>query len=111
MPDAAPILFIDHDGTLVEEPPDEQVDSLRKVRFMPGVFAALSELTRHGYKLVMVTNQDGLGSERYPRKLFEEVQEFVLDAFSSQGIFFDAILICPHTAAAGCACRKPRTQQ
>jgi imidazoleglycerol-phosphate dehydratase/histidinol-phosphatase len=105
-----PVLFVDRDGTLIEEPADEQVDSLRKVRFMPGVFAALSELTRHGYRLVMVTNQDGLGSERYPRAVFEEVQEFVLDAFSSQGIVFDAVLVCPHTASESCACRKPKTQ-
>jgi imidazoleglycerol-phosphate dehydratase/histidinol-phosphatase len=105
-----PVLFVDRDGTLIEEPADKQVDSLRKVRFMPGVFAALSQLTRHGYRLVMVTNQDGLGSERYPRAVFEEVQEFVLDAFSSQGIVFDAVLVCPHTASEDCACRKPKTQ-
>jgi imidazoleglycerol-phosphate dehydratase/histidinol-phosphatase len=105
-----PTLFIDRDGTLIEEPPDRQVDALAKLRFMPGVFAALSELTRHGYRLVMVTNQDGLGSKTYPRAVFEEVQEFVLDAFSSQGIFFDAVLVCPHTASEGCACRKPGTQ-
>lgn len=106
----APTLFIDRDGTLIEEPPDKQIDALAKLRFMPGVFAALSELTRHGYTLVMVTNQDGLGSKAYPRAVFEEVQEFVLDAFSSQGIFFDAVLVCPHTASEGCRCRKPGTQ-
>jgi imidazoleglycerol-phosphate dehydratase/histidinol-phosphatase len=106
----APVVFVDRDGTLIEEPADAPVDSLSKVRFMPGVFAALSELTRHGYKLVMVTNQDGLGGQAYPRTVFEEVQEFVLNAFSSQGIFFDAVLVCPHTASDGCACRKPRTQ-
>jgi imidazoleglycerol-phosphate dehydratase / histidinol-phosphatase len=106
----APTLFIDRDGTLIEEPPDKQVDALAKLRFMPGVFAALTELTRHGYTLVMVTNQDGLGSKTYPREVFEEVQEFVLDAFSSQGIFFDAVLVCPHLPSEGCACRKPGTQ-
>ena len=105
-----PTLFIDRDGTLIEEPPDSQVDALSKLRFMPGVFAALSELTRHGYHLVMVTNQDGLGSETYPRAVFEAVQEFVLDAFSSQGIFFDAVLVCPHRPSEGCRCRKPGTQ-
>ncbi len=107
---ATPVVFVDRDGTLIEEPPDSQVDALHKVRFMPGVFAALAELVRHGYTLVMVTNQDGLGSERYPRPVFEEVQEFVLDAFNSQGIVFDAVLVCPHTASEGCACRKPKTQ-
>lgn len=104
-----PTAFIDRDGTLIEEPPDQQVDSLCKVRFMPGVFAGLSELTHHGYRLVMVTNQDGLGTARYPMCAFEEVQRFVLDAFASQGIGFDAVLVCPHRAEDGCSCRKPRT--
>ncbi|HXY96022.1 MAG TPA: bifunctional histidinol-phosphatase/imidazoleglycerol-phosphate dehydratase HisB [Steroidobacteraceae bacterium] len=103
-----PTLFLDRDGTLIEEPADCQVDSLSKVRFMPGVFAALSELTARGYQLVMVTNQDGLGTPRFPRPAFDEVQSFVLDAFSSQGIEFEAVFVCPHLPGEGCACRKPR---
>ena len=104
-----PVAFIDRDGTLIQEPADEQVDTLQKIRFMPGVFAGLSELTRHGYRLVMVTNQDGLGTETYPRAAYEEVQEFILDAFGSQSIFFDAVLVCPHRTEDGCTCRKPGT--
>jgi len=103
------LALIDRDGTLIEEPPDEQVDTLEKVRFMPGVFAALNELVRHGYHLVMVTNQDGLGSKRFPFSAFTQVQEFVLAAFHSQGIRFDAIFVCPHEAVDGCECRKPKT--
>lgn len=102
-------LFIDRDGTLIEEPPDNQVDSLDKVRFMPGVFAALTELTTRGYRLVMVTNQDGLGTGRYPRAAFEQAQQFLLEAFASQGIHFDEVFVCPHTAEERCGCRKPRT--
>jgi imidazoleglycerol-phosphate dehydratase / histidinol-phosphatase len=106
---SAATLFIDRDGTLIEEPPDQQVDSLEKLRFMPGVFAALAELTARGYRLVMVTNQDGLGTGRYPRAAFDEVQQFLLEALRSQGIVFDAVFVCPHTAQDGCACRKPKT--
>jgi len=103
-----PTLFLDRDGTLIEEPADSQVDSLSKVRFMPGVFAALKEITEGGYTLVMVTNQDGLGTQRFPRPAFDQVQSFVLDAFESQGIEFDAVFVCPHTPSDGCACRKPK---
>jgi imidazoleglycerol-phosphate dehydratase / histidinol-phosphatase len=102
-------LFIDRDGTLVEEPPDEQVDSLEKIRFMPGVFAALSELKRRGYRFVMVTNQDGLGTPSLPQAAFDKAQEFILESFRSQGIDFDPIFICPHFKADDCACRKPKT--
>ena len=106
---SAATLFIDRDGTLIEEPVDEQVDSIAKVRFMPGVFAALSELTRRGYRLVMVTNQDGLGTASFPRVAFEEPQQFILEAFQSQGIRFDAVFVCPHRPSDGCGCRKPKT--
>jgi imidazoleglycerol-phosphate dehydratase/histidinol-phosphatase len=106
--DALPTLFIDRDGTLVEEPPDEQVDTLAKIRFLPGVFAALNALQRAGYRLVMVTNQDGLGTPAFPRADFEQCQEFILRSFASQGIRFDGICICPHQPADGCDCRKPQ---
>jgi imidazoleglycerol-phosphate dehydratase / histidinol-phosphatase len=102
-------LFIDRDGTLVEEPPDEQVDSLEKIRFLPGVFAALSDLRRRGYRFVMVTNQDGLGTVSLPEAAFAKPQEFILEAFRSQGIEFDAIFVCPHFKTDNCSCRKPKT--
>ncbi|HUI60613.1 MAG TPA: hypothetical protein VLX90_10340, partial [Steroidobacteraceae bacterium] len=78
------IVFVDRDGTLVEEPDDQQVDSLEKIRFMPGVFAALGQLRRQGYRLVMVTNQDGLGTPAYPQASFALVQKFIIDTFASQ---------------------------
>ncbi len=104
---SSPVLFIDHDGTLVEEPPDQQVDAVEKVRFMPGVFAALADLERAGFRLVIVTNQDGLGTPSHPTEAFEKAHRFILDAFASQGIAFEAVLICPHFAGDGCDCRKP----
>jgi imidazoleglycerol-phosphate dehydratase/histidinol-phosphatase len=96
------VLFVDRDGTLVEEPSDEQVDSLEKIRFLPGVFAALTELQAAGFRLAMVTNQDGLGTDSFPTEHFELPQRFILDAFASQGITFDAIFICPHKKSDGC---------
>jgi imidazoleglycerol-phosphate dehydratase/histidinol-phosphatase len=102
------VIFVDRDGTLIEEPPDEQVDSLAKIRFMPGVFAALAELRAAGFRFAMVTNQDGLGTASFPLANFELAQRFVLDAFASQGIEFDGVFVCPHRPADNCACRKPK---
>jgi imidazoleglycerol-phosphate dehydratase/histidinol-phosphatase len=103
------VLFVDRDGTLIEEPPDNQVDRLDKLRLLPGVIAALNELRRAGYRLVMVSNQDGLGSERYPRERFELVQAFLLHLLASQGVEFDEVFICPHLEQEQCGCRKPHT--
>jgi imidazoleglycerol-phosphate dehydratase/histidinol-phosphatase len=109
MTDARPTLFIDRDGTLIEEPADEQVDAIGKLRLMPGVIAALLRLRDAGYRLVMVTNQDGLGTPVYPHQDFDGPQNLLLRILESQGITFDEILICPHRRDEECACRKPGT--
>ncbi len=101
------IAFLDRDGTLIHEPPDEQVDRLDKVSLLPGVMAALIRLRDAGYEFVMVTNQDGLGTPAFPAADFLTVQNFVLDLFRSQGIGFREIFVCPHRPADGCGCRKP----
>jgi len=108
MSNAQRYLFVDRDGTLVEEPADEQVDSLEKIRWMPGVFGALQQLTSAGYQLVMVTNQDGLGTPGFPRERFDLAQNFILDTLASQDVHFAAICICPHRPAENCDCRKPK---
>lgn len=104
------ILWIDRDGTIVEEPHDFTVDALDKIRWVPGVIPALLTLQAAGYRLVMVTNQDGIGSERFPKEKFTLCHEFIMHTLESQGIFFEGVLICPHTEDAGCECRKPKTK-
>jgi imidazoleglycerol-phosphate dehydratase/histidinol-phosphatase len=103
------VLFIDRDGTLIDEPPDQQLDSFEKLRLKPGVIPALLRLHAEGYRFVMVTNQDGLGSPAFPEQAFVGPQRLLLQIFESQGVAFDDVLICPHREADGCACRKPGT--
>ena len=105
---ASKILFLDRDGTLVEEPDDNQVDSPAKVRLMPDVIPALLSFKAAGYEFVIVSNQDGLGTDAFPQTDFDAAHEHVLRLFNSQGIAFAAEFFCPHTAEDGCACRKPR---
>ncbi len=103
------VLFIDRDGTLIREPHDQQVDALEKLELVKGVIPELCSLRDHGYRFVMVTNQDGLGTPEFPTERFELCQEFLLGLFRSQGITFDEVFVCPHRPADNCECRKPRT--
>jgi imidazoleglycerol-phosphate dehydratase/histidinol-phosphatase len=102
------VLFIDRDGTLIREPDDCQVDALAKVCLVDDVIPALLELSGHGYRFVMVSNQDGLGTDTFPEEQFQICQDHMLAMFSTQGISFDEIFICPHLPDDGCECRKPR---
>ena len=103
------VLFIDRDGTLVVEPGDQQIDSVEKVQLIRNVIPALRALQGDGYRLVMVSNQDGLGTSSFPTEQFESAHKHILDLFESQGVRFDEVFICPHTPADACDCRKPRT--
>ena len=105
----ARVLFVDRDGTLIEEPDDLQVDRVDKVRLIPDVIVSLLRLRDGGYRFVMVTNQDGLGTGSFPQADFEAAHAHTLALFESQGIHFDEVLICPHLPDSGCDCRKPAT--
>jgi len=101
------ILFIDRDGTLLMEPPDQQVDSLEKLELLPGVIPALLKLGQAGYEFVIVSNQDGLGTESFPTKDYEIPQQKMLDIFASQGIGFSDVLVDPHFEHDNAPTRKP----
>lgn len=103
------ILFIDRDGTLIIEPPtDFQVDSLEKLEFYPGVFQNLSKIAKElEYELVMVTNQDGLGTESFPDMDFIKPHEKMLKAFENEGIVFSEILIDKSFEYENLPTRKP----
>ena len=103
------VLFIDRDGTIIEEPEDFQVDSIDKVKLVADVIPSLLELSRYGFQFIMVTNQDGMGSQSFPQAAFDASQSYIINLLNSQGIKFDEIFICPHMPDADCICRKPRT--
>lgn len=102
------ILFIDRDGTLIEEPADEQIDSIEKFRLLPDMIVPLKRLADAGYELVMVSNQDGLGTSSFPEDTFWPPQNLLLHILESQGIRFAAIRIDRHFAHEASDTRKPK---
>jgi len=105
------VLFIDRDGTLVVEPPNDfQLDNLEKLEFYPGVFQSLSRIAKElDYELVMVTNQDGLGTDSFPEETFLPVQNKIIRAFKNEGIEFADILIDKSLPNENLPSRKPGT--
>lgn len=104
------VLFIDRDGTLILEPADEQVDCFEKLEFYPEVFYYLKKIVSElNFELVMVTNQDGLGTESYPESNFWPIQNFMIKAFKNEGIVFDKIIIDKTVAKENAPTRKPNT--
>ncbi|MHB8446461.1 MAG: bifunctional histidinol-phosphatase/imidazoleglycerol-phosphate dehydratase HisB [Rudaea sp.] len=102
-----PILFIDRDGTLIEEPADFQIDSFEKLRFVDGAIPALLRLRDAGYQFVMTTNQDGLGTPAFPRAAFDGPHQLMLQVLASAGISFRDQLIDTTLPADNAATRKP----
>ena len=104
------ILFIDRDGTLALEPSDYQLDSLEKLIFYPEVFMYLGKIAREmNFELVMVTNQDGLGTDSFPENTFLPTHNFLLKSFENEGVVFDEILIDKSFPENNLPTRKPKT--
>lgn len=104
------VLFIDRDGTIVEEPFDEQVDSFEKLKFVKGVFKNLSFICEKlDFELVMVSNQDGLGTASFPEETFWPVHNFILQTLRGEGISFSEVLVDRHFPEDNSPTRKPAT--
>ena len=103
----AKVLFVDRDGTLIEEPADQQIDRYEKFRLLPGAIAALRRLVDAGYALVMVTNQDGLGTAGFPEQDFAGPQRLLLEILAGEGIAFREVLIDRSFAHEHAPTRKP----
>ena len=104
------VLFIDRDGTLIAEPEDFQVDSFAKVKFLPQVFTFLGKIAREfDYEFVMVSNQDGLGTENFPEEAFFPAHDFIVRTLENEGIHFSQILIDRSFERENKPTRKPNT--
>lgn len=104
------VLFIDRDGTLIKEPVDEQIDSFEKLVFYPKVFTYLSKIAKElDFEIVMITNQDGLGTDVYPENTFWPVHNFVLQSFENEGVIFEEQFIDRTFAKDNAPTRKPNT--
>ncbi len=105
------VLFLDRDGTLIQEPPEDfQVDSLTKLRYLPGVFTQLARLkAMSDFRWVMITNQDGLGTERFPEDTFWPAHQRMLETLRGEGIEFDEVIIDRSFKHEGKPTRKPGT--
>ncbi len=104
------LLFIDRDGTLIEEPADEQIDAFEKLKFTKGVMRNLGFIrSKTDFKFIMVSNQDGLGTDSFPEDTFWPVHNFILQTLEGEGITFDDILIDRHFPEDNSDTRKPAT--
>ncbi len=104
------VLFIDRDGTIILETEDEQIDAFEKLRFYPKIFQYLGKITKElDYEIIMITNQDGLGTEIFPENTFWPVHDFIIKSFEDQGIVFKEQYIDETFAKDNAPTRKPNT--
>lgn len=106
---AKKVLFVDRDGTIIKEPEDFQIDSFEKLEFLPNAISNLGKIAREmEYEFVMVSNQDGLGTESFPENTFYPVQNFIIQTLKNEGVIFSDILIDPSFEYENKDTRKPR---
>lgn len=104
------VLFIDRDGTIIKETADEQIDAFEKLDFYPKTFTYLGKIAKElDYELVMITNQDGLGTDIFPEDTFWPVQNFIIRAFENEGVVFDKVFIDRTFPKDNADTRKPGT--
>ncbi|PZD76666.1 bifunctional histidinol-phosphatase/imidazoleglycerol-phosphate dehydratase HisB [Mesonia sp. K7] len=104
------VLFIDRDGTIIKEADDEQIDAFEKLIFYPKVFTYLGKIAKEfDFELVLITNQDGLGTDSFPEETFWPVQNFIIQSFENEGVTFDEVLIDRTFPYEKADTRKPRT--
>ncbi|APD07313.1 imidazoleglycerol-phosphate dehydratase [Flavobacteriaceae bacterium UJ101] len=104
------VLFIDRDGTLIKETVDEQIDSFEKLTFYPKALSFMRKIAQElDYELVMITNQDGLGTETFPEVTFWPVHDFIIQTFENEGVRFDKVVIDKTYAKDNAPTRKPNT--
>ncbi|OPZ79244.1 MAG: Histidine biosynthesis bifunctional protein HisB [Alphaproteobacteria bacterium ADurb.Bin438] len=105
------IAFLDRDGTLIIEPPvTYQVNSLDEMVLLPHVISSLKKISDNGYDLVIITNQDGLGTDANPAFIYNNINKKMFEIFASEDVHFKSVLCCPHYLADNCNCRKPKTK-
>ncbi|MCK5678457.1 MAG: histidinol-phosphatase, partial [Flavobacteriaceae bacterium] len=104
------VLFIDRDGTLIRETPDEQIDSFEKLLFYPDVLFYMSKIVKElDFELVMITNQDGLGTDVFPEETFWPTHNFIIKTFENEGVVFNNQFIDKSFAKDNSPNRKPNT--
>jgi len=104
------VLFIDRDGTLIKETIDEQIDAFEKMIFYPKAFTYLGKIAKElDYELVMITNQDGLGTDIFPEDTFWPVHNFIMNSFENEGVVFDAVFLDRTFSHENANTRKPGT--
>ncbi|MBI2548212.1 HAD family hydrolase [Candidatus Woesearchaeota archaeon] len=103
------IVFLDRDGTVNEEPEDEIVDSVQKVRLLPNTIPALKLLVDNKFRLFIITNQIGISKGRLTIKQFHEINNYILRQLETEGISIEDTFCCPHGHQDNCNCRKPKS--